>query len=333
MRLLLSLGLLFAVFAGCTPSPAPLVSEEFAIASGAAADEDRAVASLLFAPVDRAGRRAIHGICSASLIAPNFLLTARHCVTDMSEESVQAGRQPTPYRPGDMFATWDREVTESSSPSLVTHFRAHPTDDVAVVEIAETPNLEPYALNGSAPERWVGTEGRQVGYGLTAIGKEDSGIRRSGSVHLRDAVDWPGIGKTMVIENKHGHQLCPGDSGGPTLVPVNGREVVAGVASYLIGECQAQGSVGLAVRADAYTDFILDYVEDRGGIPPEVQIAEESGGCSSASGGGIFAALVLFVVSVVASAYGRRRRRIRFAPLRYLHDDAYAGSRRPGGAE
>ena len=46
-------------------------------------------------------------LCSASLIAPNLLLTARHCVSDVTEEHVTCGQTmaSAPYPASTFYAT------------------------------------------------------------------------------------------------------------------------------------------------------------------------------------------------------------------------------------
>src|SRR3954466_15366296 len=83
-----------------------LVGAGLALSSCAAADGDPAlervsseisggqpdlVDSNVFLLVSQRGSTAI-ALCSASLIAPNLLLTARHCVSEVTEERVSCGK-------------------------------------------------------------------------------------------------------------------------------------------------------------------------------------------------------------------------------------------------
>jgi uncharacterized protein (TIGR03382 family) len=117
------------------------------------------------------------------------------------------------------------------------------------------------------------------------------------------------MGKVILLENTHGNQICPGDSGGPTLYEIGGREAVVGVSSFILGACEDTSTLGFSVRTDSYLDFITDSIAERGGDPPVVLLdsnrgAEDSGGCASAANTGAPAALLL---ALFALGLPRRR--------------------------
>ena len=196
-----------------------------------------------------------NAMCTATLIDPEVLLTAGHCVYD--------GRE---YFNIEVYS--NSNVTYGgTSISGVDEIKKHPTwtgeieynsIDLALIHLSRPiTNLPVYGLRTTYES--VGESGMIVGYGLTGSYNNDAGIKRKGSSSIRQLVD--SYGAAMIeIGNPSG--LCQGDSGGPFFTYQNGQPVVSGVASHITNyECQA-GSGSWEMHVYSYREWIDSTVRD-----------------------------------------------------------------------
>src|SRR5690606_37042499 len=77
-------------------------------------------------------------------------------------------------------------------------------------------------------------------------------IKRHASSSL---LDYDGL---LVQVGGPGSNICSGDSGGPSVMAMGGREVIVGVTSYGDVDC---AEVGVSVRDDAYLDWIAEVTQ------------------------------------------------------------------------
>jgi hypothetical protein len=198
--------------------------------------------------------------CSATFIGCHTVLTAAHCVCD----SGGAG----PACPDGTFLPEPEEVSvflQQAGFFSVEGIRVAPgyefgvTSDVAVLDVVgAVRGVRPAPINTLlAPP--FGTAGTIVGFGSTASGTSDSGIKRVGAVTTATCSPTGAPNSTHIcwkLETPVGppgddSTTCFGDSGGPLFADVGAGMAVAGVHSGLVGDCKVN-DVGF--DADVYVD-------------------------------------------------------------------------------
>jgi len=266
-------------------------------------------------------------MCTGTLIAPDVVLTAGHCV-----EPLFIGTEI----PGFTLA----HDTVTSQPAFVPGMRTmqHPMFDimsdpgtgigtwydVGLVFLSEPiTSVAPIKLPNAADGAMLtaGTQLKLVGYGRTSNATQDVGV-------MYDAVApivTPGPTE-LQISNPGDPQNCNGDSGGPALIDLGAGYRVVGIVSRSANgaEC-TQG--GVDTRVDAYLDFIYAQTgvcaDGDARCTPDASLTggpdadpiddpgTDGGGCCSTSrGNAAGSALLALAVGLVTL---RRRRSIRRA--------------------
>lgn len=184
----------------------------------------------------------VFGACSSTLIAPNLLLTARHCISDSGSEQVICGKAAfsDPYPVNTIIASNAVDLNRSRdwyhASEIYVPSEGNDTCgfDVALIVLRE--NVPASVATPAVPriDRQVerGETYHAVGYGLTET--NDYGVRRL--LTEREVQCDPGTCRSGVRGNEFVGTAgpCQGDSGGPAF-DADGK--VVGIDSRGTEEC------------------------------------------------------------------------------------------------
>lgn len=184
-------------------------------------------------------------LCTASLIDPEVLLSAGHCVylyennqlvidavSDPGAITVKSGANI--LWGGTTIAKAVEVVKHSSWTGSINSWSAV---DLSLIHLdRKVTTLTPFPIRVS-PNEAKNDTGVIVGYGITSTNGTGSGIHRYGNTTILNIGNV--MGKQNVIEIGNPAGACQGDSGGPFLTRQFDKDVVSGVASFVAGQCSA----------------------------------------------------------------------------------------------
>lgn len=257
-------------------SPEPPSATRQAIAGGTADSTHQSV-FLLASHTEDAG-----GLCTATLIAKNLLLTARHCVSPGSgDDHVQCGDSllGKPYPASAFIATNDAHPRQTSPFFRASAVRVPEEGvdtcgyDIALIILSENVPAEISAPSVPRIDRDVspGESYTAVGYGVNEDGNSNgSRMALSG---LSIACEPGSCGEGVESSEFRGQTgICSGDSGGPAL---DDQGKVVGVVSRGGPGC----STPVYGTVTAWRDFIIQTTTEAaklGGYEPPFWVTTRS---------------------------------------------------------
>ncbi|MCA9576257.1 MAG: serine protease [Polyangiales bacterium] len=228
-----------------------------ALYGGADVAPDRAGSAVMM----RWRRGSWWGTCSGVVVAPDAVLTAGHCVRsatlgELQVRNVQVGHPRNRPERGTV-----RQVVVHPS------FDAqHPErgNDLAVLRLsAPLTRAQPVPLAALSDNVMLaGPRVRILGFGVTRSGGR-------GSARLRDATleslspfhcfsgDVQGMAQTRFCAASPEAGVCPGDSGAPALLSVEGVEHVVGIVSLAVdNSSRCVESAAVITRVSAFREWV-----------------------------------------------------------------------------
>jgi hypothetical protein len=190
-------------------------------------------------------------LCTASLIAPNLIITARHCVANNITEGIGCdinGNSSNGDHVGDNYIPADMGVYLGYSPNPNTTAPAARgkqlftvnsknlcNSDIALLVLDKNITSVPPMKIRLAYGAVMGETTKAVGYGLTNPNQPWSSgnrYRRTGLTILSSGQDWNKL--QGANEFTIGQSVCSGDSGGPMIAQAT--ESIIGIASR-VSDC------------------------------------------------------------------------------------------------
>jgi secreted trypsin-like serine protease len=203
--------------------------------------------------------------CSGTLIAPDLVLSAAHCVgPEATYKIVEYGADRQPQL-RDV-----KRVADHPGFDMKTMLAHRATADVSLLQLA-APKPNPSPIGAPSLPLAAGQPFGIAGVGVTVRGDGKSG----GVVRSADlvATGQPGTLQIRLVDpaskgTSAGLGACTGDSGGPVFEQQQGRQVVIGLISWSTGPNNSGGCGGLTgvTPLTLYRDWIAQTAKQWGSV-------------------------------------------------------------------
>lgn len=252
-------------------------------------------------------------ICTGTLVAPDAVLTAAHCLTDVDGYNLTDVRVYS-------GAVWSQSAPERQASDWLIHPDYFVSNDglTIVADLGVVYLDEPYAMQGyplnadPVTAADVGTPLRYVGWGSSSDSANDQGYTKRVAEIPISGLEGEFV---LAYDGENGSATCGGDSGAPAF-ELQGGVATSIVAVHSFGRDDdgtiCAGSTSGDTRVDLYLDWIVantgaltdaEDPSDTGDRPSSKDDDEQGGGCGLVSSSGVAACLAAGLLVI-----GRRTR-------------------------
>ncbi|HEY5947124.1 MAG TPA: serine protease [Kofleriaceae bacterium] len=196
------------------------------------------------------------GLCTGTLIDKEWVLTAAHCVQNISLSSIKVH-----FGTINLNTSSGTTVTASMAVAKPTFNEANlGSNDIGLIKLSRAvTDVAPTPVNLIAAKAPVGISVTMVGFGAT-------GANQTGSIGVEYVVQQTSVACSsftgsdtdlLCFNQTSGKGKCNGDSGGPSFAMIDGRMTQVGITSFGDQSCTMFGA---DTRTDVERAFLLQYI-------------------------------------------------------------------------